>query len=203
MRILVLSPHPDDMEFGCGATISKKTGFGDQVRQIVFCLSEEMGIAPSIRKNEVMESARLLGLKGTKICKFPHRNFGVARQNILDTLISVRNEFEPHIVYTPATTDIHQDHRVVTEEAVRTFRETTILGYEDPWNNLSMLHCLFEIIREDDVIRKWKSIEKYGSVLGRRHYHTEAFIRSLATVRGAQVGTTYAEMFEVIRCVSR
>jgi LmbE family N-acetylglucosaminyl deacetylase len=191
------------MEFGCGGTISKRIRNGDEAKQIVFCLSEEMGIDKLTRKTEVIRAARVLGINGTMIHHYPHRQLDKARQSILDGLIKVKDEYDPDIIYTPATGDFHQDHQVVTQEAIRAFRDRTILGYEDPWNNLSMMHSMFEILQPVDIVKKWQSIKEHTSVLGRRAYHNEVFIKSLATVRGAQVNADDAEMFEVIRCVLR
>lgn len=201
MRVLVLSPHPDDMEFGCGGTVSKLNMFGHEIRQLIFCLAPGLGVPKDVRKEEALEAARLLGLKGTQVSDFPHRNFGAVRQEILDYMVKVNDEFGPNVVYTPATTDHHQDHKVITEEAIRAFRYQTVLGYELPWNNISFNHAVFEILYPRDVDRKWESIAKHKSILGRRPYHNEEFVRSLARMRGAQIGRINAEVFEAIRIV--
>jgi N-acetylglucosamine malate deacetylase 1 len=36
MRILALSPHTDDVEFGCGGTIAKLVAQGDEVHIVAF-----------------------------------------------------------------------------------------------------------------------------------------------------------------------
>ncbi|MEO7082851.1 MAG: hypothetical protein ABI442_01400 [Gemmatimonadaceae bacterium] len=50
--------------------------------------------------------------------------------------------------------------------------------------------------------RKIEALSAYASQ-GFRSYAAEGFIRGLASVRGVQCGTQYAEAFEVIRLVAR
>ena len=201
MKALILSPHPDDMEFGCGGTVSKLTRTGHEVRQLVFCLAPGLGVSGDIRREEATAAARILGLSGTQVSDFPHRNFSSVRQMVLDYLCKINDEYRPDVVYCPATTDNHQDHRVIAEEAIRAFRNQSLYGYELPWNNISFNHVVFEVIGTRDLDRKWESVAAHKSIMGRRAYHNEEFVRSLAKLRGAQIGVNNAEVFEAIRIV--
>ena len=54
-RALVLAPHTDDGEFGCGATIDKLIKSGVEVYYIAFSYCEESvpeGFAPDVLKHE-------------------------------------------------------------------------------------------------------------------------------------------------------
>ena len=85
------------------------------------------------------------------------RNFPEHRQQILDKLISVRNIFNPDIVFCPSSFDTHQDHETVRNESFRSFKNCTMFGYEMPWNNLQFKNDLFvelDKIKENIVIKK-------------------------------------------------
>ena len=101
-------------------------------------------------------------------------------------------------MFIPSSADIHQDHGVIHNEGVRAFKNVTILGYELPWNNLSVhLQCGISL-DSDHIELKIKALAQYASQ-GSRSYFSEDFIRSLSLVRGIQFNTRQAEAFEVIR----
>ena len=98
----------------------------------------------------------------------------------------------------PSLHDIHQDHTTIAQEGLRAFKNTTILGYELIWNNLTFNAQCFVKLREEDVEAKIKALVEYRSQ-GKRDYLSKEFIYSLAKSRGVQAGTGYAEAFEVVR----
>ena len=106
-KVLILAPHTDDAEFGCGGAIAKWIRLGYEVKVIAFSyvgrndLFEEM--------NEAMGE---LGVKEFKIHNYQVRNFNRFRQRILDDMIKEDRAFNPDLVVCPATTDQHQDHQV-------------------------------------------------------------------------------------------
>ncbi len=65
------------------------------------------------------------------------REFPKFRQEILDALIRLRKKIQPDMVFTPSRYDTHQDHKTTVEETMRAFKQCTILGYEQPWNNIT------------------------------------------------------------------
>ena len=65
-RILILSPHSDDAELGCGGTISKLVADGHEILWLCFSTAEESlppGFAPDALKNEFQDVMSYLGLK--------------------------------------------------------------------------------------------------------------------------------------------
>lgn len=78
--------------------------------------------------------------------------------------------------------------------------DRTILGYEMPWNNLSITTSCFSVLEEQDIERKNAALQCYMSQ-GSRDYINPEFIYGLARVRGAQIGVHFAEAFEVVRVV--
>jgi LmbE family N-acetylglucosaminyl deacetylase len=65
-RILVLAPHTDDGELGCGGTIAKYCAEGKEVFYAAFSDCQKSlaaGLAPDTLKNECKNATELLGSK--------------------------------------------------------------------------------------------------------------------------------------------
>ena len=121
--VLVISPHPDDAEFGAGGTIAKWTREGKRVVYVV-CTSGEKGtddinIKPEelakIREKEQLEAAKLLGVSEVIFLRYPDQGLEETPEfrKIIVTLI---RKYRPKIVVTsdPYRRYIwHRDHRIV------------------------------------------------------------------------------------------
>ena len=202
-NILVLAPHTDDGEFGCGATIAKFIEQGLIVQYVAFSIAEESvpdGFSKDILQTEVAKATSILGINSSNLIvhKFPVRYFPKYRQEILEIMVDLNESSKPDLVFLPSPSDTHQDHSVVASEGFRAFKNTRMLGYEIPWNNLSFKTSSFSVINKEHLELKIKSLKCYISQLGRK-YVTEDFIRSLAITRGTQISKNYAEAFEIIR----
>ncbi len=202
-RALVLAPHTDDGEFGCGGTIAKCIDQGIQVVYVAFSIAEESvpaNLPKAICATEVKEATKILGIPpgNTIVHKIPVRRFPEYRQEILDIMIKLNSEYKPDVVFLPSLNDTHQDHGVVASEGFRAFKKTSMLGYEIPWNNLTFNTEGFCSLEKRHVKLKIDALKCYISQLG-KNYVTEEFIWSLAVTRGVQLGMAYAETFDVIR----
>jgi len=206
-RILILAPHTDDGEFGCGGSISKWVDEGEEVYYVAFSSAEKSvpaGMPKDILKKEVREATRILGISTDNLILFdyPVREFPTYRQQILEDMVRLGNELKPELVLLPSTADTHQDHQTISQEGFRAFKKISMIGYEMPYNNLSFTTNLFVTLKEKHVSRKMEALKCYRSQFG-RIYATADFVRGLARVRGTQIGVEYAEVFEVIRWVIR
>jgi LmbE family N-acetylglucosaminyl deacetylase len=141
-KILLLSPHTDDGELGCGATISKLIRQGKQVYYAAFSACEQ-SVLPNFPKDilisEVKAATATLGIpsENLKLFRYDVRTFNYHRQAILDDLIKLRETIQPDTVLIPSVNDIHQDHKTMAEEALRAFKFVNIFSYELPWNSLN------------------------------------------------------------------
>ena len=204
-KILVLAPHTDDGEFGCGATINKLVEEGNEVYYVAFSACEQSVLSkyPSdILITEVKQATQVLGIKPENLIllKYRVRTFNFKRQEILDDIIKIREQIKPDLVFIPSLNDLHQDHKTIADEALRAFKFTSILSYEMPWNNISFNTSCFYKLTEDNLKAKVDALKMYKSQ-SHRPYANEDFIKSLATVRGVQVDARYAETFEVLRWI--
>lgn len=203
--ILVLGPHTDDGEWGCGASIAKWITNGHNVHYVAFSAAEESvpaDLPKDILRDEIQTATFALGLKidYLKVLEYQVRYFPRDRQKILEDMINLRNEISPEIVVIPNSHDTHQDHEVINREAFRAFKRSTLLGYEIPWNNRKTDLTFFNGVTQKDIDAKIASIEAYRSQFFRAPNFVD-LINSLAIQRGSQVGLQLAEAFEVIRWV--
>jgi LmbE family N-acetylglucosaminyl deacetylase len=204
-KALILAPHTDDGELGCGGTICKLLADGVDVYYVAFSACEQ-SVLPHFPKDilisEVKEATKILGIRPENLflLKYPVRMFTSSRQAILDDMIKLRKEICPDVVFIPSMGDIHQDHGTIASEALRAFKFDSILSYELPWNNLNFVTNSFVYLSEEQVSRKILALSCYKSQM-HRSYANEEFIRSLARTRGVQIDTKYAEVFEVVRWI--
>src|SRR5688572_2750261 len=111
-RVLVLAPHTDDGEFGCGATIAKLIDQGSEVYYAAFSACEQSVLPqfPSdILITEVKAATRILGIKPENLLLYSYevRTFNYRRQEILEDLIKLRKKIDPDMVFMPASADVH------------------------------------------------------------------------------------------------
>lgn len=205
-KILILAPHPDDGELGCGGAIAR---FCQEKREVHYAAfspcrkSLPAGSPEDLLEKECKLAVQQLGLHPAKLLfyDFEVREFPAKRQDILEELVSLNKYIQPDLVIVPGSTDIHQDHQVIHQEALRAFKKSSILGYELPWNQHQFNSNFFIRLNPEHIERKIKALGCYESQ-GHRDYMQDDFIRSLARVRGVQCNAAFAEAFEVARIVS-
>jgi LmbE family N-acetylglucosaminyl deacetylase len=204
-RVLVLAPHTDDGEFGCGGTMARLVDAGAEVRYVAFSIATKSlpeGFPPDTLAREVREATTALGIPETHLTvhDFEVRTFPERRQDILELLIELWEDWRPQVVFQPSVHDIHQDHQVVAAEGLRAFKRTTILGYEIPWNNFNFAYQAYIALERAHVERKAGALAKYASQQHRKYADPE-YIWNVARTHGINVGREYAEVFAVYRVV--
>lgn len=204
-NILILAPHTDDGELGCGGTIVKMIENGANVYYAAFSTAEEslpLGYPPNTLNIEVKKATGKLGIKPENLIIFGYevRKLNYVRQEILEDLVKLRSQHKFDLVFMPSLHDIHQDHTTVAVEGIRAFKTVSVLGYELIWNNLSFDTTCFITLEDRHVEKKIEALKEYVSQSS-RDYTSADFIKSLAKTRGVQIGTNYAEAFEVVRWV--
>ena len=204
-RALVLAPHTDDGEFGCGGTMARLVEEGAEVRYVAFSIATRSlpeGFAPDTLRHEVAAATSELGIPAEQLTvhDFDVRTFPEHRQEILELLIELWNDWQPDVVFQPSLHDIHQDHQAVAAEGLRAFKRTTILGYEIPWNNLDFAYQAYIALEKRHLERKAAALQCYASQQHRRYAEPE-YVWNLARTHGINVNREYAEVFQVYRAV--
>ena len=108
--ILAFSPHPDDVDLGCGGTLAALARRG-QSFGIVDLTRGEMGTrgTPEIRESEARQAARILGARFRETLDLGDGQLRTDRAAELRVVEAVRIA-RPHLVLAPLPADRHPDH---------------------------------------------------------------------------------------------
>lgn len=196
-RALFLSPHTDDVELGCGATIAMLSERG--VKLHVMALSTGNPVTGASQK-EFIDAMDALCVASRSLAHFETQKYERDRQLILDLMIGFRKEFEPQVVFCPSGYSLHQDHITVYNEARRAFRHSSLVYYESPFVTADFRPELYIPVEQRHLDAKLFALDQYDSQRGKIYFDHE-FIDGLAHVRGLGVETGLAEAYEVERWI--
>ncbi|MCW3996529.1 MAG: PIG-L family deacetylase [Candidatus Bathyarchaeota archaeon] len=198
--ILAVGAHPDDIELGCGGTISAASKLGKRVIAVFLSKGEHSG-DPKVRPRESIEALGLLGVKEVYFGDFPDTEIPCSRQ-VIDFLEAFYLAHKPELILTHTVNDIHQDHRQVGWLSVSAFRNASrLLAYETPRVTPAFSPTYFVDIT-NCVNDKWSALKCHSSQKSKRYITYESMV-NLASFRGSQVSVPAAEAFEVVRYVER
>jgi len=204
-RILVIGAHTDDIETMCGGTILKFLEEGCDIYYTTFSYADKSlpeGFPGGTTRDEVVRATEVLGIPRLNLILFDYevRVFPDYRQEILEDLVLLRKGIKPDLVITHNTNDTHQDHKVVSDESYRAFKQfSSIWGYESFKNNRVFDTDLYVKLEEKHIFKKNQAIEEYKSQLIK--YDNRDAIKGLSQFRGTQVNHSYAECFEAMRII--
>jgi len=199
-KICFIGAHPDDIELGCGAVIAR---ISQQTEIRCVTLSDnQKNPALSSLVGEHYNSMSTLGISRESVLleKFETRKFQDQRQEILEYLIKLNQSFNPDIVFTHTRADLHQDHKTVTEECLRAFRGTSVLGYDVIRSSHGFFPNFLVEVDEGDVQKKVEALAAY-STYRTKYYFDEEITRATLIRNGALVERRYAEGFDTLRII--
>ena len=202
-KILLISPHTDDCEFAMGASVSRFVEEGAEIKLMI--LSNAVKSLPPQFDSETLlreqrASAKMLGLDDNSVhfFDFPVRNFDSHRQEILETMIKYKRDFDPDCVFCPSSNDIHQDHATVNRETVRAFKNVNIYGYDLPWNYTEQNMNYSIRIEGRHLKSKILALQCFESQKARK-YMDEEYIKAVVKFRALNTPYDMCETFECIR----
>ncbi|NLV67830.1 MAG: PIG-L family deacetylase [Spirochaetes bacterium] len=215
-RIMIFAPHPDDDILGCGGSIAKHTGRGNEVIT-VFMTSGESGSLScpcdelmAIRENEARQASSCLNVKETIFLRNPDGYLEFSRDN-LERIVSLIRSHKPDTVYIPHNLDANDDHRVTCKlvlDACRRaagpwFRECgknthevrTILAYE-VWTPLQQVSFVEEIT--SCMEQKLEALRMHASQI--KYIRYDEAVMGLNRYRGIMSGKgDYCECFQLLK----
>ena len=161
LDILAFGAHPDDVELGCAATLSKEIANGKKVG-IIDLTRGELGTRGSaeLRKEEASNSASILGVSVRENLGFADGFFINDKEHQLK-IIEVLRKYQPEIVLCNAIEDRHIDHgkgsKLVSDACFLSGLEkiTTQLGgkSQEKWRPNQVYHYIqWKTIQPDFVV---------------------------------------------------
>ncbi len=220
MKVLVISPHPDDETLGAGGTILKHIDKGSEVYWCYFTLyfpnsSEEY---KKERKKMVEDITHTYSFKDKFFLGFSSGELDkVGIRVLIEKLSDIIQRVKPQIIYSTGYTDVNSDHDYVYRTLMIAAKPSyapfvkRVLLYEVPsstnWSfpeiNKAFLPNVFVdvsdyINRKIEIMRLFKKeLKKYP------HSRSEETIRALAKYRGSSVNLEYAEAFMLVREIKK
>jgi len=199
-KVCFIGAHPDDIEIGCGALIAHISG-QTEVHCVTLSDNQKNPLLANVA-DEHRRSMKILGVADEHVVigTFETRRFQQLRQEILEYLIQLNQEYHPDIVFIHTKSDLHQDHKTVTEEALRAFRGTTVLGYDVIRSSYGFFpHFLVEV-NEEDVNKKIKALAEYHTY-DTKYYFDAELTRSILVRNGSFAERKFAEGFDILRII--
>jgi LmbE family N-acetylglucosaminyl deacetylase len=199
-KVLFVGAHPDDIELGCGALIANIANRADLLCVTLSDNQQNPGLAELV--DEHRRSMDVLGVPPERVLveTFETRNFARDRQQILEYLYKLAREHAPDLVFVHTEADIHQDHGVVTREALRAFRGTSVLGFDVLRSSRGFFPDFLVEVTEADVERKLKALACYQTYADKYYFDPE-IARATLVRHGALAERPYAEGFDILRIV--
>jgi len=200
--VCFIGAHPDDIELGCGALIADIV---DQTNVICLTLSDNQKNPELLNLvEEHQASMSILGVKPENVLlhDFTTRRFQAARQEILEVLLDIKKKYHPEVVFVHTAQDIHQDHQTATQEALRAFRGTTLLGFDVLRSSYGFFPDFLVEVSEEGVRRKVEALKAYATYAD-KYYFDEDIIHSTAIRHGALAERPFAEGFDILRIVGQ
>jgi len=199
-RVLFVGAHPDDIELGAGALIYNILPHCE-----VTCVTLSDNQKNSALKNVLSEhykSMTVLGVPRDNIIveKFETRYLPSHRQEVLEYMLKLRREIKPDIIFVHSEQDIHQDHNVVTQEALRAYRGITVLGFDVMRSSHGFFPNFFVEVSEKDVAKKIEALAQYETYQGKYYFGPE-LLRATMVRHGALAEKPFAEGFDILRVV--
>jgi LmbE family N-acetylglucosaminyl deacetylase len=201
-RVLFIGAHPDDIELGAGALLHHIAPRSD-----VMCVTlsdNQKNLQLKSVVEEQYASMNVLGVPREKVVveKFITRNFPDARQDILEYMLKLRRDFQPEIIFVHSKQDVHQDHNVVTDEALRAYRGITVLGYDVIRSSYGFFPHFLAEVSEEDVNKKIEALLQYKTYAD-KYYFSPELLRAIMVRHGSLAECPFAEGFDILRIVGK
>lgn len=198
-KILIVGAHPDDIEFGMGATLNQFKK--ENVMCIVF--SDTVNLNGEDILLELHNSlVKIYGVNRLVLMRdIKNLNFVNQEREIKQKLYDVKQEFKPDVIFSTNRTSYNPDHQVLGTSVLNVFQEQTILFYEVVRGDYEFKPNLYNEVSEEDAEIKQDAIRQYVTQTKKRDYAKSSIILSQLIFRGSQCSKEYAEAFEVGRII--
>lgn len=211
-RVCVIAVHPDDETLGCGGTLLKHIGNGDEV----FCVFVTGG--NSEQKKLISYVTKTYNFTKTFELDLPELDIAdLSLNDIIPRISKIFKEIEPQILYIPNRSDVHSDHKQIFNAVLSCTK-----SFRYPYIEKVLM---MEVVSETDFClglpetafipnyyvditgvfeRKLKILNLYESeMLPYPQTRNESTMTALNRYRGSQIGTEYAEAFMVLKIVEK
>lgn len=218
MRILVVSPHPDDETLGAGGTILRLLAEGNKVYwlNVTTILNTNKFPLDMIerRKEQLQEIEKFYHFSGVYHLNMPTTELeSIDSGEAIDIIGKIFKEVEPEILILPDYNDAHSDHKRVFDwcyacskvfrfPSVKQIMTMEIISETEFGGPADSFVPNYYIDITDYMDKKMQAIEIYDTELGDFPFpRSRENIKALAMLNGARSGVRYAEAFRLIKYI--
>jgi LmbE family N-acetylglucosaminyl deacetylase len=215
-NVLCIQPHPDDCEYGCGATLAYLADKGIKVTYLTLTDGSKGTTNPSItpgelaltRKKEQEEAGQVIGVSKIYWLDYPDGELPYTREAMCRVMEVIRRE-KPDIVFAPdpwLLYEPHPDHRIGGLLA----SEASLFSSLPHFCRGTPPHAIKRMIfyytskpnyfqPADDLIeKKLQALRKHRSQFEESWQLLELSIRLIMAAYGTKINAKYAEPLRVI-----
>ena len=218
MKVMVVSPHPDDETLGAGGTLLRLKKEGHQIYWLnITDAKEKDGWSASFikqRKEQIQRVCDFFEFDYTFNLKFPPAKLEMLEKSILIQKIgSCFQTVEPEWIILPDPNDAHSDHKITYESCIscsKIFRypyihriTTMEILSETDFGRIDNPFVPNYFVNISDYMKsKIQALEIYDTELGEHPFPRSVdSVKALGTLRGACAGVKYAEAFRIIKWI--
>ena len=206
-NILAVGAHADDVEIGCGGTIASHIKNGDRVIILImtesFFTNYDGKVLRTREEGQIEEesSAKILGAELINL-GFTTKEVPYASESV-EAINEIIDKYNIDIIYTHWYHDTHQDHRRTTQSVLSAGRYVkNILMYEPEYpagRSYSGFHNQYYVDISTTIGIKMDSLKVHKSQIKKYGDDFLKAVEARARHRGYEIGSKYAECFEVLR----
>jgi LmbE family N-acetylglucosaminyl deacetylase len=219
---LVVAAHPDDEILGCGGTVARLARAGCRVNVLILATGAASRAGATNADQEALadcarRAGAVLGVSEVRFCGFPDNAMdSLALLDIVKSVERAAESFRPDLVLTHHGGDLNVDHRLTHQAVVTAFRPLPgahvrlVLAFETvsatEWSSAAerAFRPQFYVSIERELALKEDALACYaGELRPFPHPRSQEHVRNLARVRGAEMGSTAAEAFSIVRAFAR
>jgi LmbE family N-acetylglucosaminyl deacetylase len=186
LNVLCLGAHCDDIEIGCGGTLLELL----RTRSQVNVYWQVFTSTPSRREEAIQGAKRVCsGANSLEIDILDFRDGYLPYEGdaVKKACEETKTKFSPDLILTHYRSDLHQDHRKVSELTWNTFRDHLIWEYEIPkWDGDLGSPNVFVPLERSVAEKKISILQSVYNSQNNKKWFTDDLFLSILRIRGME-----------------
>ena len=193
MKFLFIGAHPDDNCLHCGGLMSRINRWGGEFHcRIMTCFDED-------RAANLRSAMDFIRPETFEVYPFLASYLEDHKRKLRRTLLKIRSEVKPDVVFTHNLDSSSLDHALLAKEIRKLYRWENMFGYQGLKDEGGFTPMVFVKLEEEDVLTKIELLKHFRLESQYQDFLNPDVIKSHARVMGVKCGETYAEGFNIVR----